>query len=37
MNEIIDLSVFNTQKCISIGKINSDIVDFLTQKIPSLS
>lgn len=37
MNEILDLSVFNTQKCVSIGKINSDIVAFLTQKVPSLS
>ena len=37
MNDFLDLSVFNTQNCVSIGKINSEIVEFLTQKIPSLS
>ncbi len=38
MIEILDISIFeNGQNCISLGKLNPNIITFLTEKVPHLS
>ena len=38
MDDFLDITVFESgQKYVSLGKIDSSIVDFLTEKVPSLA
>ena len=37
MDDFFDINIFKSgQKCVSLGKIDASIVDFLTEKVPSL-